>query len=338
VSGTPRPVVLVAGADERRPPPGIEATDDVVELRYAPDAEAAARMVPEADALFAWRADPAWLPAAWPAAGRLRWIQTASAGVDGLLFPALVDSEVVVTNARGVFEEPIAEWVIGAMLAFATGLHRSIVDQGRGVWESQRHTERLDGSRLVVVGPGPIGLATARRAAALGMSVALVGRRPRRHETFGDVLGADRLHSALAQGDHVLDALPLTEQTRGLFDAAAFRAMRPRARFYNVGRGATVDERALVDALATGTIAGAALDVFEVEPLPRASPLWTMANVVVSPHISGDVAGWERDVVAIFVENARRFARGEALVNLVDKPAGHGAGDPGGLPPGPRRP
>jgi phosphoglycerate dehydrogenase-like enzyme len=114
--------------------------------------------------------------------------------------------------------------------------------------------------------------------------------------------------------------------------------MRPRARFYNVGRGATVDEHALVDALVTGTIAGAALDVFEVEPLPRASPLWTMANVIVSPHISGDVAGWERDVVAIFAENARRFARGEALVNLVDKPAGHGAGDPGGLPPGPRRP
>jgi len=335
-----RPTVVVLGAAADRAPAGIESAATFVDLRYAPDAAEATRLLPSADGLFSWRADPDWLPDAWPAASRLRWIQSASAGVDGLLFPGLIDSDVVVTNARGVFEEPIAEWVIGAMLAFATGLHRSIVDQQGEVWDSRRHTERLSGARLTVVGPGPIGQATARRAIALGMSVALVGRRPRRHEDFGDVLGVDRLHDAVADADHVLDALPLTDQTRGLFGAQAFAAMTQRARFYNVGRGDTVDEPALIGALQAGSIAGAALDVFATEPLPTESPLWTMPNVIVSPHISGDVRGWEADVVAIFVDNARRFAAGESLANLVDKRAGHVVAEPTpvagrGLPPGP---
>lgn len=335
-----RPVVVVVGADVGSPPPGIDAAADAVELRYAPDAEALDRLLPDADALFAWRSDPAWLPAAWPPSPRLRWIQSASAGVDMLLFPELIESRVLVTNARGVFEEPIAEWVIAAMLAFVTGLHRSIVDQQKGEWTSGRCTERLEGARLVVVGPGPIGQATATRAIDLGMSVSLVGRRPRRHETFGDVLGVEQLHRALGGADHVLDALPLTDATRELFDAAAFAAMPSGARFYNVGRGGTVDEPALIEALRAGTIAGAALDVFAAEPLPDDSPLWTLPNVIVSPHISGDVQGWEHLVVAIFVENARRFAKGEQLANLVDKQAGHGVGEPPpnmgrGLPPGP---
>lgn len=329
MSDRSRPVALVVGADAERPPPGIESGQEAVELRYAPDLGTLATAVTEVDAIFWWRADPAWLRSVWPeASDRLRWIQSASAGVDALLFPGLIGTDVVVTNARGVFEQPIAEWVIGAMLAFTTGLHRSIVDQHRKRWTSGRTTERLAGARLVVVGPGPIGRATATRARSLGMSVTLVGRRPRRDGTFGAVLGVDELHRALADADHVLDALPSTDETRGLFDAAAFDAMPKTARFYNVGRGATVDERALVEALRTCSIAGAALDVFAVEPLPADSPLWTMPCVIVSPHISGDVEGWEAEVVSVFVENARRFAAGQALANVVDKQAGHGVGEP----------
>lgn len=339
--GDRRPVVVVAGADT--PPPGIEAATEVAELRYAPDLGTFSRLLPDADAVFLWRLDPTWLPGLWPGLDRVRWIQSASAGVDALLFPGLIESDVVVTNAAGVFDEPIAEWVIGAMLAFTTGLHRSIVDQQRGEWTTGRTTERLEGARLVIVGPGPIGRATATRALGLGMSIALVGRQPRRHETFGDVLGVDQLHAALADADHVLDALPLTAQTRGLFDADAFAAMLPRARFYNVGRGGTVDEPALVEALRTGTIAGAALDVFATEPLPAESPLWAMPNVIVSPHISGDAEGWEGRVVSVFVGNLRRFAEGVPLENVVDKEAGHGTGEPPargarGLPPGPTSP
>jgi phosphoglycerate dehydrogenase-like enzyme len=129
---------------------------------------------------------------------------------------------------------------------------------------------------------------------------------------------------ALADADFVLDALPLTATTRDLFDAGRFAAMKPTARFLNVGRGGTVDEVALAEALMQGRIAGAALDVFRVEPLPSESPLWGMPNVLISPHMCGDFDGWEEQVVAIFVDNAGRFARGEPLRNPVDKRAGHG--------------
>jgi phosphoglycerate dehydrogenase-like enzyme len=324
VTGGPAPTAVVVGASMDVAPPGIEDVADVVALRFAPDADALRDLLPAAEILFVWRAERGQLESVWRSATRLRWIQSASAGVDGLLFPALVDSDVVVTNARGVFDAAIAEWAIGAMLAFATGLHRSIVDQGQRRWEHGRSTERLAGARLTVVGPGPIGRETGLRGRALGMHVTIVGRRARPDDTFDEVLGPERFHEAISRADYVLDALPLTERTRCMFDADAFAAMQPGTRFLNVGRGNTVDEPALVAALERGTIAGAALDVFETEPLPAESPLWTMPGVIVSPHISGDADGWEERVVRVFADNARRWVRGERLVNVVDKVAGHG--------------
>jgi phosphoglycerate dehydrogenase-like enzyme len=157
------------------------------------------------------------------------------------------------------------------------------------------------------------------------MDVAAVGTRAREDQELGRVHGPETFHEALAGADHVVDALPLTGATGRLFDAGAFAAMRPGARFYNVGRGATVDEPALVAALRDGRVGGAALDVFEEEPLPIDSPLWSMPNVIVSPHICGDYAGWERDVVRVFTDNLARYVRGEPLGNLVDKTRGHGA-------------
>jgi phosphoglycerate dehydrogenase-like enzyme len=313
------PIGLVLGAAEGDPPPGIEEAAEIIDLRFAADAEDLAAALPDADALFSWLPPRGALEGAWRRATRLRWIQTASAGVDSLLFPALVDSDVVVTNARGVFDDAIAEWVVGAMLAFVTGLHRSVVDQPTHVWHGDRRTERLAGTRLAVVGPGSIGRAVGTRALQLGMSVTMVGRTPRTDETFGDVLGHDRLHDSLRDADHVLNALPLTAETRGLFDATAFDVMPATARLYNVGRGDTVDEPALVEALRTGGIAGAALDVFHEEPLPPDHPFWAMPNVIVSPHVCGDFEDWEMDVVRIFVANARRWVAGEPLANIVDK-------------------
>lgn len=322
-----RPVVVVLGASPDDPPPGIEAASAVAELRYAPDADAFWAAATEADALFFWRAESAWLAGALAHAPRLRWIQSASDGVDAVLIPDVVKNDAVaVTNARGVFDGAIAEWVIGAMLAFATRILHQRDAQARASWEPEP-TERLAGSRLLVVGPGPIGRAVADRAAALGMTVAAAGRTARRDDRFGDVVPTGDLaafDAALGSADHVLDAMPLTPDTRGLFSADRFRAMRPTARFYNVGRGPTVDEAALAEALRDGRIAGAALDVFEEEPLPPTNPLWSMPNVLVSPHTCGDFAGWEEAVVAVFVENAARFARGEPLRNQVDKRAGHG--------------
>jgi phosphoglycerate dehydrogenase-like enzyme len=323
---TDRPVLAVFRADPGDPPPGIGEADVIAELRFADDVDALRLALVDADALFMIKAPRGPLEDAWPAARRLRWIQTASDGVDLLLFPALVESGVTITNARGVFDEAIAEWAIGAMLAMATGIDRSIVAQTQRRWDDDRGTERLAGQRLLVLGPGPIGRATARRARDLGMSVAAVGRAPRPDDLFERVGGPDDLQAMLADADIVFDALPLTPTTAHYVDAHAFAAMRPTTRFLNVGRGGTVDEAALIDALAGGRLAGAALDVFEVEPLPEESPLWSMPNVIVSPHICGDFDGWERASVQILLDNLGRFVRGEPLRNLVDTNLGFGVG------------
>ncbi len=145
---------------------------------------------------------------------------------------------------------------------------------------------------------------------------------------FETIRGIDDLHAALADADYVIDAMPLTPQTGHVFDAAVFDAMKPTARFINVGRGKTVVEAALVDALASGRIAGAALDVFEEEPLPADSPLWDMENVIVCPHMSGDVTGWDADFADVFYDNVRRWLQGAPLRNVVDKRLGFPTDDP----------
>jgi phosphoglycerate dehydrogenase-like enzyme len=321
VSGRPKVVVMGASAEE--PPPGIEAAAAMADLAFAPAASALAEAIADADAVFAWRSDRELLPEAWPKAMRLRWVQSASDGVDWLLFPELVESEVVVTNARGIFDRPIAEYVMGLMLVFAKGLI--------GVMEGQRHrewrhhqTEVLSGKRLLVAGVGPIGRAIGRAAFDLGMKVRGAGRTPRPgDEVFEGIAGTDDLADAVGWADYVVDALPATPATRHLFDARVFASMRRSARFINIGRGATVDETALVEALREGRIAGAALDVFEREPLPPDSQLWETPNMIVSPHMSGDFEEWLEAVVRLFVDNLHRFVAGEPLLNVVDKREGY---------------
>jgi len=323
---TERPVVVVWRAEDADHLPGIEAAGAIAEVRFAPDAPTLLSALGDADAVFFFHGAKHDLEEAWPLATTLRWIQSASDGVDGLLFPALVQSDVEVTNARGVFDDAIAEWVIGAMLAMVTGLDRSLVSQTAGRWDDDRGTERLAGKRFLAVGPGPIGRAAARLARDLGMSVASVGRAPRPDDLFERIGGPGDLHAMLGEADVVLDALPLSPGTHHFFGADAFAAMKPTARFLNVGRGATVDEAALVGALERGALGGAALDVFEDEPLPAGSPLWTLPTVIVSPHICGDFDGWERAVVDVFLDNLGRFVRGETLRNRVDTEAGFGIG------------
>ncbi|MFL5766942.1 MAG: D-2-hydroxyacid dehydrogenase [Actinomycetota bacterium] len=317
------PVVIVLGSGDE-PPPGIEEATKLAEMRSAGSEEELRAALPGADAVFGWEYDPSLLPSVWDAAGGLRWIQTASAGVDRLLFPALVESDVVVTNARGVFDEPIAEWVLAAILAFATELANSVRDTAAHRWE-HRTTERAQGKRLLVAGPGPIGRAAGRLARGIGMEVEAVGTRARdAEEPFDRILGPQSFSEALGGADYVLDAMPLTSQTRHAFDAGAFAAMKPSARFLNVGRGGTVDTEALVEALRTDAIAGAALDVFEEEPLPQDHPLWSMPNVIISPHMAGDVSDWEERVVEVFLDNLSRFADGRPLRNVIDKERGFG--------------
>jgi len=245
------------------------------------------------------------------------------AGVDPLLFPELVHSSVVLTNSRGVFDRAMAEYVLGLALALAKDLPRTLDLQRRREW-LHRESERVDGRTALVVGAGSIGREIGRYLRAAGMRVLGVARRPREADTvFERVVGIDDLQAALPEADYVVLALPLTPETRGLFGAAALATTKRSARFINVGRGAVVDQPALVDALRSRRIAGAALDVFADEPLPAVHPFWDMPGVIVSPHMSGDFAGWPAAVSGLFVENFRRWLAGEPLLNVVDKARGY---------------
>jgi phosphoglycerate dehydrogenase-like enzyme len=249
--------------------------------------------------------------------GRLKWIHTSSLGMDPLLTPEIVESEIVVTNSRGVCERPIAEWVLGVLLMFTKDLRRTIELQQEHRWQ-HRETEPILGRRVLVVGPGPVGRETALLLRAAGMQVTVVGRTARHDPELGDIAAISALDDLLPEADDVVLTLPLTEQTRSLFDAARLRRMRRGARLVNVGRGAVVVAPDLLAAIDDGYLGAAALDVFEQEPLPAEDPFWSRDNVLVSPHASGDLVGWRGRVVERFVENLRRWKAGEPLENVVD--------------------
>lgn len=311
------------GATDEDPPPGIGAIADTVELAFADDVRTLAEALDGAGVLFAWHPRSELLSGAWGSAGDLKWIQSASAGVDNLLFPELAASHVVLTNARGVYEDAIAEYVLGVMLVLAKGFTAVFERQQRREWQ-HRETERLERKRVVIAGVGPIGRAIARNCVALRMSVRGVARTARQgDDVLIEIAAVEGLTDAVSSADYVVNTLPSTDETHHVFDHAVFDSMNPWTRFVNVGRGSTVDERALIRALETGQIAGAALDVFEEEPLPPDSPLWTMPNVIVSPHMAGDAAGWREGVVELFVRNLERYLTRRPLLNVVDKTRGY---------------
>ncbi|WP_300010324.1 D-2-hydroxyacid dehydrogenase [Pseudonocardia sp.] len=284
-------------------------------VRFATDETLAANL-PGTEVLLVWDFLSTAVREAWPAADAVRWVHTASAGVDRLTFPALLDSDVVLTNSRGVFDTPIAEYVTGLVIAMAKDLPGTLAAQSRREWR-HRESERVGGRTAVVVGSGPIGRATAAMLAAVGMRVELVGRR-----------GGDGVHPSgalpelLPRAEWLVLAAPLTDATRGMLDAATLAALPPGARVINVGRGALVVQDDLADALASGHLGGAALDVFEREPLPADSPLWGLPGVIVSPHMSGDILGWRDELEALFVDNLAHYRAGEPLRNVVDKTLG----------------
>jgi phosphoglycerate dehydrogenase-like enzyme len=320
---TTRSRVVVMGATEETPPPRIDVVANVVDLAYADTSDGLAEVLPGADVILAWRPRSALLQPAWGKADAVRWIQSASAGVDALLFPELVESHVVVTNARGIFDDAIAEYVFGLVLMFAKGLPGVLERQARKEWD-HRDTETIVGKRALVAGVGSIGRAIGRMCGAAGMAVRGVGSTARgRDDVFRVIYGPDELVDACRWADYVVNALPGTEGTRHLFGEKAIGAMRASARFINIGRGSTVDEAALVRALQDGRLAGAALDVFDREPLPPESPLWELPNVIVSPHMAGDFAGFREALVELFVENLERYLTGLPLENVVDKQRGY---------------
>lgn len=316
------PIVVVQGASSAEQVPGIEAVASEVELRFAGSVEQLAEMLPGAEVLLGWSFSETNLRDVWQHADRLRWIHWTGAGVDAVLFPELVNSDVVLTNARGIYDRAMAEYVLGLMLCFAKRFPETTRHQLEKRWQ-HRLGELLFGCRALVVGVGSIGREIARLLTRAGLHVEGVGRRARSaHEDFAVVHAREDLDNALAGADYVIIIVPLTAETRGFFGAAQMRAMKPTARLINVARGAVIDESSLIEALRGGQIAGAALDVASVEPLPAESPLWEMPNVIVSPHMSGDYIGYQQAVVSAFIDNLRRFRNGHTLSNVVDKASG----------------
>lgn len=254
----------------------------------------------------------------------LRWLHTFSAGVDNKLFQILLDRGVRLTTSSGAMAVPIAQTVMMYLLALSRNLPGWLDDQRARRWNS-REIADLQGRTLLVVGLGPIGWEVARLGREFGMDVVGLRRKPRGDEPC-PTHPLDALYDWLPRADAVVLAVPLAPGTHGMIDAKALAAMKPGAFLANVGRGEVVDEAALVEALRSGHLGGAALDVFEVEPLPEESPLWSLPNVIVTPHSSGTNPGNHARATEIFLENLGRFARGERpLRNEVEPPVGGSA-------------
>lgn len=262
----------------------------------------------------------------WTQMENLKWLHSASAGIENLVFPELVNSNVTVTNAKGTFSHALAEFAIFGCLYFAKLMPRMLKQKRAHKWE-KFNVQELRGHTMGVVGYGDIGQACARLGRAHGMSIIALRRRTEQSEQEQQqglqVYTPDKLHQLMADADYVVAALPSTPATQKLISADAIAAMKPTGVFVNVGRGSTVDEEALIQALQHGKIKGAALDVVAKEPLPESSPLWDLDNVLITPHCADQTDTFQHEAIDQFVANARRFVKGKELINITDKKSGY---------------
>lgn len=327
-----RLVVFPAVEAKRRAAIGRAFAGEVVNARSLAQAREA---MATADAFYG-----ALTPDLLAAARQLRWVQAPTGGLEHYLFPALVQHPCTLTNMRGVYEDPVADQVMAYVLAFSRNLHHYVRTAEQHRWaplggeasrpapgEGPARTTAMDRAalhlrqvHLLIVGFGRIGQAVASRARAFGCQVQAID--PRRPPDGTPTRPPEQLRSALSWADMVVLCAPLTRRTRRLIGARELRAMRRSAYLINVARGDLIDVDALVAAIQEKRIAGAALDVFPVEPLPADHPLWTFSNVILTPHTAGYGPGVAERHLAVLVENARRFSRGKPLLNVVDKVAG----------------
>lgn len=281
-----------------------------MELAVGTDVESLRREASTADAVLIAPRFGSVLIELWRELGQVSWIHVLAAGVEFLPFDLLRPSSIVVTNGRGLYADALGEFVVGAMLWFAKDVRRLIRNQATQTWEPYT-VERLAGQSAGIIGYGGIGRAIGARAAALGMRVVGVGRRQE--------VGEPTVDEVVAQTDYVVMCAPMTPHTYHLMSSERIARMKPSAVFINVGRGKTVDEAALVEALANGRIRGAALDVFESEPLAPEHPLWQLENVLISPHTADRTNDSHVRAIQFFIENLRRFRAGDSLENVVNK-------------------
>ncbi|HXA67191.1 MAG TPA: D-2-hydroxyacid dehydrogenase [Bryobacteraceae bacterium] len=303
----------------------LEKLPEPVEVRVGNDVEFLKTHASEADVILNGSHHGELLHQVLPCARQVKWIHVLSAGVDKILFPELIESPVPVTNGRGVFKDSLAEFCMASILFFAKDLRRLVSSQEAGRWE-QFDVVQIRGHVLGVVGYGEIGRETARLARSLGMKVFAVRRRAGLSASDRDlerVYPPEGLREMLGASDYVVVSTPLTPETRGLIGDGELRAMKNSAVIINVGRGPVIVESALIAALTEKRIRGAALDVFDVEPLPGGHPFYKLNNVLLSPHSADHIVGWADAAMNQFIENFERFRNGQLLENVVDKKAGY---------------
>jgi len=304
----------------------LEELPEDTEITVGNKPDAFAGVAAEADAIFNWELSAKTLREVFGMCPKARWVHTRTAGLDKLLFPALVESPAVLTNGTGVFSDSLGEFALAAILYFAKDFRRMIRAQQAGTW-APFEVEMAAGKVVAIVGYGDIGRAVALRVRAMGMQVVAVKRHapptPCGDALAQEIYGPEGLLQALERSDYVVVSAPLTPETRGMIGEAQFAAMKDSAVIVNVGRGPVIDEAAMLRALAGKRIRGAALDVFEREPLAAGHPFYQLGNVLLSPHCADNTPGWEEEAMRFFLGQFRRYAKGEALLNVVDKRLGY---------------
>lgn len=314
--------ITVLLAEDEPSLPGLDTLSGHARVREVRTPDELRAALPHTQVLVVTDFRTGLLEEVWPDNCPVRWVHATSAGVDALMIDPIKHSDIVVTNARGIFDRGIAEYVLGALLLFAKDTLTNLALQADNRWQ-HRETRLLKGSRALIVGAGSIGREVATVLRAMGIHVVGTARRARQDSAFDRVHRQQDLPALLGDADYVVITAPLTPDTEGLFDAAQFRRMKPGAILVNVGRGAIVSTDALFQALQTGRLGGAALDVFEQEPLPADHPLWDQPNVMLSAHMAGDFVGWRAALGQQFVDNFHRWRRGQPLINPVNKEYGY---------------
>jgi phosphoglycerate dehydrogenase-like enzyme len=325
----PKPNLLVICPPDHYVLRNLQPIQTEADIRVGSDLSFLQHEAPDAEIILytGLTGKTATLQEVWPYVQKVRWIHSLSAGVEKLLFPELVESPVVLTNARGVFKRSLAEFAVLGILYFNKRVRRLVENQRSHRWDNFA-VDMMPGKIMGVVGYGEIGRECAILAKALGMKIFAVRRRPEKasEDQIPDrVFHPAELKDMLAQVDVLVAAAPLTPETHHMISDNEFNVMKPSAIVMNVGRGPVIDEAALIRALGNGKIAAAALDVFEQEPLPESSPLWDMENVLISPHCTDRTHNpdWLDLSAQAFVENFHRFIKGQDLQNIVDKKAGY---------------
>lgn len=304
----------------------LQALRDQASIVVGDSAAAFERTAADAAVIFNWSATLAVFRQVFRMCPNLRWVHSRSAGLDRSLFPELIDSPVILTNGTGVFSPSLGEFALAAILYFAKDFRRMVRNQMAGVWE-QFDVMPIAGDVVGIVGYGDIGRAVASRVRAMGMRVLALKRhapQPGQTDPYAEqIYTPDRQIEMLSRCDYVVVAAPLTPETQDMIGEPELAAMKPSGVIINVGRGPVINEQALIGALSRGRIKGAALDVFDQEPLPEGHPFYKLENVLLSPHCADHTPDWLDNAMRFFLEQFERFQKGEPLKNVVKKELGY---------------